>query len=241
MSIDFETGSSQWLNLGSALASLQNKSGGTVLATVEAESQGGAGVTRNIVAISTGTSTTNNRAGLRQVGAATADGWGTSGRRLDADSVTSATETLSVATATKVQLAAALDYNGAALTLYRDGSSVASAAPAGWTASTSNTTSDASAIGAASDGGSLYFDGKICGVRIYDTDLSAQAIANLAVSRGRDSWVQNCQNWWPMTELSPGSSVVSAIDKMGNQAGSPNNTPVYTEWCSYPRRPRRRS
>lgn len=241
MAIDFETSSSQWLNLGTTLAALQNVAGGTIIATVMAESQGGASVTRNIVAIATGTSTTSNRAGLRQVGASGTDGWGTSARRLDADSVQTATATTSVATATATHLAAVMNYDGASLILYQNGASAASAAPAAWTANTSNTSSDASAIGATSDGATLYFDGVICSVRVYNTDLSAAAIANLAVARGRDSWVQNLVHWWPMNEGYPGQSVSTAYDRMGVQNGSPNNTPVYAEACGYPHRPRRRS
>lgn len=133
-----------------------------------------------------------------------------------------------------------MNYDGASLALYKDGSSVASAAPAAWTANTSNTTSDASAIGAQSDGASLYFDGKICGARVYNTDLSADAIANLKVARGRDSWVQNLAHLWPMTEGYPGQAVTTAFDRMGVQNGTPNNSPVYAEFCSYPHRPRRR-
>lgn len=242
MSLDFESGSSQFVTCTTGSANgLRNKTGGSILGCVRVESQGGAGVTRVVMHHSAGATTSATRLGLLQTGAATADTWRAGSRRLDANASSVADDTLAVTTSSTVCLAAVAAWTEGYLRELEDGAQQANTAVGGWAGNSSNTAASEVTIGVRNSSG--YFDGRLSNIAVYDRALSNLEVANIHVARGRSRNYYGCVQYYPMLEGAPagtasGSGVVR--DRMGNANGTPTNSPVYAEAIAYPRPPRRR-
>lgn len=238
MSLDLESSSSQWVNLGTP-ASLQNVSGGSVMGWVLWESIV-ATVGIMCYSIGAGAPTATSRAAVeRGTGAANA-----AARRLDAD----AAQTLAggtIAAGQRTHVAITMDYSGQAFALYLDGVSVATSSPAGWTANASNTASASASIGAQDDGSANFVDGRIQDCRCYSRALSAAEIQTIFSCEGRDGIVNGLQSRFKLTELAPGSTASGAgtVRDSGLQQnnGTPTASPVYAEWIVANRRRRKAS
>lgn len=241
MALDFESGSSMSLAMAGAVALLRNKAGGTMMATVLVESQGGAGVTRAIGHHSTGTSASTTRLGLFQTGAATADTWRAGSRRLDANATSVADHLLAVSTSATQHVAAVAAWTGGYLREFTDGVQQANTSIGGWAGNSSNTSSTEATV--AIRDATAFFDGRITNLKVYDRALANIEVANMYAARGRSRNYYGCVQSYSMLEGAPGATASGSgvvKDRMGNAPATPTNSPVYTEALAYPRPPRRR-
>ena len=237
MAITLASASSRWINIGSGVATFQNLAAATTSIWVKPASTIGSG-SRGVTGFSTGTADTTARCSLEQ----TSSGWQIVARRLDADSAQIAGGG-SVTVGTVYHLVGVTNYAGGHLKLYINGAIVTTTNVAGWTANTSNTTSNKSSLGAEEDGGSSWFDGTIDDARIYTRALSAQEIANLYNARGADSIVNGLVHRWKMNESYPtatASGASSVKDTAGTIHITPTASPVYAEALVRSTRRRRR-
>lgn len=114
--------------------------------------------------------------------------------------------------------------------IYRNGTSinvVESNAPVG---TADDNSGNSMYIGKKEDS-TLYFDGTLDDIRIYDRLLSAEEILTIYTARATDNIVYGLVGRWMPNELAPGATVLSVIDlsPTGVSPGTPENAPVYAE------------
>ena len=230
----FTNSSSQWLNMGS-MSDLQNVSGATLCCWLT--DNGGGGTENQAVYLSNGSATTSARA---NIGVRLGSAYRSSGRRLDADSVSIADSSTSPSSAVH-HMAAVFRYSTQGLDTYIDGVLQTSTFVAGWTGNTSNTASLGGALAARADGANFH-DGLISDARIYNRALSAGEIANLFRCRGRDNNVQGLVQKWKMQGGSPGAIFGAPPNSVSSLSGTPTGTPfiLFDNYIAVNRRRRRR-
>jgi hypothetical protein len=226
--LDFTPGSSQWVNIGLSIPSLNGKAACTVMAWVNFDAFGATrSITEQSIGPPPGTSTTSRLffnclgGGGIQLGARDADGGGTF--------------TLNMVGSLTIgkwhHVAAVVDVAGDVEQIYVDGILNASSAPAFPNASFPATNSKNGGLGSNDNGTTQFMDGKIEGYRLYDRRLSDAEIQSIYASRGTDGIVDGLVQSWMLNENSPGVSAVGAgTIKDLSGAGrniDPVNLPVY--------------
>lgn len=126
-------------------------------------------------------------------------------------------------------------YDGATMTVYRNGTSVGTRSVSGSITNSANNLN----IGRRVSGGDRNFPGSLDDIRIYNRALSATEIENLCQSRNRLHMTDGLIGYWRLDE-GVGNGVASgatALDRSGNaNTGTPTNGPVWitSGWLSYP-------
>ena len=240
MSVEFTQALVQWYNLGAAFTALQNVPGATLMcwSTFAGSS---VNVEDRAMHVSSGTATGAARLQLAQRQDVVR--WRTSGRRLDAD-VVSSLDSVTPRGTTKVHLATVARFTTQQFQLYVNGQLETTGAEPTWLGNSSNTASLGAALGASSDGtGTL--NGRLEGCRIYQRALSSAEIENIFNARGRDGNVFGMIHRWQLTNGAPGSNVdtATAVDSgQGARNGTATGTPFITfqDWLQSGNRRRRR-
>lgn len=238
MALDFEDINEQSIQLGTALVSLQNVAGATLMCWAIPEVTA---IEQFLMRFSINGSATNSRAHISRLAN---DAWRAGGRRTDLDLFSSADSAANTAlTGTLYHVCARLDYVNGTLQLFINGVLVTNTNVLLWNGNSSNTTSAAASLGEANNGANFY-DGIMDDARVYNRALSAQEIQNIYYSRGKDSNVLGLVHRWTFREDSSGDAATGAgstKDKgTGVLNGTPSNSPVFTGCLVSHRRRRRR-
>ena len=168
------SGTSQYVDLGTDQAFLNNTNAATLSAWVNTDITTGSGDILGVSINGTAPEGSSRAAIIR-----TGDEIRVILRALDSDSSTSITTTTNaLAVPGWHHVVGVVDYVGGTVTIYVDGVAQATTGTINFTlGSTSNTNSTNATIGTDEDGGAPYFDGRIDEARIVDTDRSADWIA----------------------------------------------------------------
>lgn len=231
MAIDFEAGSSQFLELPRPTAIAQNRAAVSIVAWFRPETN----VNANIIDVSTnngGVPTSDTRTLLKST-TAPANGVEMSIRAPDAaGQVIAQTGGGELSNGTWAHIGGAADIANDTCDLYVNGALDSSPAVAYTNAATDNTSSASGAIAAEANSGANFQDGTIADLLYYGRKLSAAELATIHATRGAVvPWLDLvCR--WQMKELGDGTAVAagaSVIDQVGttNTNCTPGGGPVY--------------
>lgn len=233
MPLDFTPASSQHVDIGLDIPSLNGKPAVTIMAWIKLDdSTATRSVSEQAIGPPPGTSGTS-----RMFFNVTAGGVGTAGFQLGirpADGGGSTTLNSSGSPITDGQwhhIAAVGDIGGDAMALYIDGVLNNSSAPAFTPTTFPATNGKNGTVGANDTGGGQFFNGVIDDYRMYDRALSADEIATIYAARGVDGIAKGLVQGWRMSEGAPGVAAVAAGSVKDSSPAQRNidpiNSPVY--------------
>ncbi|HUX77940.1 MAG TPA: LamG-like jellyroll fold domain-containing protein [Anaerolineae bacterium] len=233
MSLDFESSNSERVDLG-GWHGFQNATGATAMCWCSTESLPSA-----CLFAWSANGDLSLRGILIQIDDTT-DFYQAGGRRPDGTSFISGNASVGASVGALTHVCGVYGYNTQSLICYVNGVNVGSQSPAGWTGAQTNSPSLAAAIGSPPAQTNTFYDGRLADVRGYTRALSAEEVAIIYQSRGRDGIVDGLVNRWLLTEGYPGQSASGAgsvrdVAEYGDH-GTPLNTPTWDEFLVAPRR-----
>lgn len=228
MALDFTPGSSQYVNIGLDIPTLNAAPACTVMAWVNPDAFGATrSVTEQSIGPPPGTSGTSrvffniNSSGTIQIGARDADGGGS----FVLNGVTS------LVAGVWSHVAAVVDVAGDVNQLYINGVLDAAGTPAFPNATFPATNSKNGCVAANDDGTGQYANGLIEDFRMYRRRLAPSEILAVYTARGTDGIADGMVERWLMREGAPGVLAVGVGTVKGSSSGQRNidpiNSPVY--------------
>lgn len=232
MAWQFVRSSSQWIDLGSALPTLNNRAAATICAWVRRTSSPASFMA--LCEIGTGSGSVNDsRIAMSWDNAL--NRWFGYSKRIDGG-VGVSTAGGSGTTAVAKHIACVCRWTGQRLSVYENGVEVSFNTVVAWTANCSATNSQAAAIASEEDGSTLHLDGYLADVRVYSRALSTAELEVIYRARSRDNITFGLEHRWALLQLSPGSTPYKAWDRCANRDGTPQNNPTSQEAFTYYRR-----
>jgi hypothetical protein len=228
MPLDFVPASSQSVDLGLSIPSLNAKPAATVMGWVNPDAFGSTrSLTEQAIGPPPGTSGTSrilfniNSTGTLVIGARAADGGG----------INTLTTVAVLATGVWSHIVGVVNVAGDLLQVYINGVLSASTASAFGPVTFSATNSKNGRVGADDPGTGQFFDGRIEDYRMYDRALSLAEVQTIYASRGTDGICNGLVQSWRLNEGAPGVAAVgvgTVKDSSPAQRNvNPINSPVY--------------
>lgn len=230
MALDFVPASSQYVNIGLAIPSLNGKAAATVMAWVYFNATAATrSISEQSIGPPPGTSGTSRlffnvlAGGTLQIGARDADAGGSFIHN----------GVVVLGTGVWHHVAAVVDIAGKVFQLWINGALGSSSAPAFPNATFPATDSKNGAVGSNDDGTGQFFNGRMEDFRLYDRVLTGNEIATICAARGVDGIVSGLVQRWVMRESAPGvvAAGVGSVKGYSPVARNidPTNGPTYIE------------
>ena len=228
MAIDFEVGSSQWIDQGDDLPALNAKTAACIMAWVKLES---AAATMGICSMSIGPPPGSSAASRMTLEVRSTRAIQIVVRALDTDSSLSLLSTGLLTLGVRHHVAGVVDIANDIFEVYIDGVLDASSSPAFTPTAFDTTNAKNSAIAARPDGSSEFLDGVLEDTRLYSRRVLAAEIATMHATRGIDGIVHGLEGRFLLNEGHDGKTVTGAGSikdlSAGQMNGDPNASPVY--------------